>query len=292
MRQLSFLTPSPRINKAVNVSSVPQRSPFRYPGGKTWLVPTIRLWMSQYDSPPKEFIEPFAGGAIIGLTVAMEGWARHVVLVELDDGVAAVWETILGGGATWLAEQIVAFDPTPENVDALLQQKAGSREQLAFQTIVRNRVSHGGIMAPGAGRIKHGENGRGLRSRWYPQTLKKRILQIASYKDKITFIHGDGLAVMEQYLAQPNTVFFLDPPYTVAGKKAGRRLYTHHHIDHEHLFELAARTDDFLMTYDHCPAVIAMARKHHFEFQAIPMQTTHHRQIYELLIAKDLGWLR
>jgi len=25
----------------INVASVPQRSPFRYPGGKTWLIPTI-----------------------------------------------------------------------------------------------------------------------------------------------------------------------------------------------------------------------------------------------------------
>lgn len=28
--------------KVVNVASVPQRSPFRYPGGKTWLVPVVR----------------------------------------------------------------------------------------------------------------------------------------------------------------------------------------------------------------------------------------------------------
>ena len=31
----------------VNVSSVPQRSPFRYAGGKTWLVPTIRKWLAE-----------------------------------------------------------------------------------------------------------------------------------------------------------------------------------------------------------------------------------------------------
>ena len=29
-------------DKVVNVASVPQRSPLRYPGGKTWLVPARR----------------------------------------------------------------------------------------------------------------------------------------------------------------------------------------------------------------------------------------------------------
>ena len=33
-------------NSIVNVASVPQRSPFRYPGGKTWLIPIARKWFS------------------------------------------------------------------------------------------------------------------------------------------------------------------------------------------------------------------------------------------------------
>jgi len=32
-------------SQIVNVASVPQRSPFRYPGGKTWLVPLVRQWL-------------------------------------------------------------------------------------------------------------------------------------------------------------------------------------------------------------------------------------------------------
>jgi len=41
---------------------------------------------------------------------------------------------------------------------------------------VKNRVNRGGILAPGAGMIKQGEKGKGLKSRWYPETLKRRIL--------------------------------------------------------------------------------------------------------------------
>ena len=97
--------------KVINVASVPQRSPFRYPGGKTWLVPRIRQWLTSQFPKPQFFIEPFAGGAITGLTVAFENMAGSVILVEKDEQVAAVWDTIINieGGAEWLANEIVKF---------------------------------------------------------------------------------------------------------------------------------------------------------------------------------------
>src|SRR6266446_9065771 len=54
-------------NKPINVASVPQRSPFRYPGGKTWLVPYIRDWLHDQSAPVCVLVEPFAGGGIVGL---------------------------------------------------------------------------------------------------------------------------------------------------------------------------------------------------------------------------------
>jgi DNA adenine methylase len=204
-----------------NVASVPQRSPFRYPGGKTWLVPRVRRWLASRHDRPAHLIEPFAGGSIIGLTAAFEGLAEHVTLVELDAQVAAVWQTILYGDADWLADQIMAFALTPKTVDLYLQQpkpKPTCAEK-AFETLLKNRINRGGILAPGAGKVKLGENGKGIASRWYPATLSKRIRAIAALRERVDFVHGDGLAVMQQCAPHPDAVYFIDPPYTVAGKK-------------------------------------------------------------------------
>ncbi|MCX6037396.1 MAG: DNA adenine methylase [Chloroflexi bacterium] len=279
--------------KVVNVASVPQRSPFRYPGGKTWLIPRIRQWLVSIPKP-KYFIEPFAGGAIVGLTVAFEKYAEHVILVERDEQVASVWRTIIDdkSGAEWLANQIVQFQLTSESAKEFLSKKTRSIRQKAFQTIVQNRISHGGILAPGAGVLKHGENGKGVLSRWYPETLKKRILNIASVKDQISFLQGDGIEIIHKHKNDINSVFFIDPPYTASTKKAGARLYKYHMLDHEKLFEeVSSVKGDFLMTYDDADEVRSLARNFRFETRTIAMNNTHHATMNELLIGRDLRWL-
>ena len=276
----------------VNVASVSQRSPFRYPGGKTWLVPFVTQWLIHLPQRPTEFIEPFAGGAIIGLTVAFEKLANHVTLVELDEQVASVWKAIIYGDYKWLANEIIHFDLSSENVDRELTKAEVSVEEKALQTILRNRINRGGILAPGAGRIKNGENGKGIKSRWYPGTLSRRILSIGKIRERITFIEGDGLQVIEQNSKCPDVVYFIDPPYTAGGKKAGARLYTHFDIDHEKLFALAETLKgDFLMTYDNALGVKQMADQHGFVTDLVAMKNTHNTEMAELLISRSLKWL-
>lgn len=65
---------------AVNVASVPQRSPLRYPGGKTWLIPHIRVWLNKVNPAPRLLIEPFAGGGIVSLTAVMEGLVERCLM--------------------------------------------------------------------------------------------------------------------------------------------------------------------------------------------------------------------
>ena len=277
----------------INVASVPQRSPFRYPGGKTWLVPYIRQWLDSFVNRPTLLVEPFAGGGIVSLTVAFENLVDRVLMVELDEQVASVWQTILGTDGRWLAERIRNFELTTDSVLEVLSANPISRRDMAFQTILRNRTSHGGIMAPGTGMLHYGENGKGISSRWYPQTLSNRILAIEAVRHKIDFTLGDGIATAATLAGRDSAVYFFDPPYTAGGKKAGSRLYVHSVIDHKALFELAGGVlGDFLMTYDNSPELREMAERHGFDFEVIPMKNTHNAKMTELLIGRGLSWLR
>jgi DNA adenine methylase len=275
--------------KIINVASVPQRSPFRYPGGKTWLIPYVRQWLSACESQDKELIEPFAGGGIVSLTAVAEKRVRQALLVELDEDVAAVWQTILSDDAQWLANKIVGFSVTKSNVESLLARHPSSLREKAFAALLRNRVSHGGILAHGAGLLKHGENGRGLLSRWYPQTLRNRILDIQTYKASIKFKQGDGFGILKRNACRTDALFFIDPPYTVAGK----RLYRYPDVDHPELFRIAATLQgSFLITYDNADEIRKLASASEFQIAEVPMKGTHHSEKTELLISKDLRWLK
>ncbi len=275
--------------RVINVASVPHRSPFRYPGGKTWLVPYVRQWIRSLPRRPFEFAEPFAGGGIVGLSVLFDGLAEKLTLVEIDEDVASVWKTILSAQGSRLASEIMSFRPTEESVRSCLSRTPKTQFDRALQTIVRNRVQRGGIMAPGASLMRRGENGRGVASRWYPETLARRILAIFESRHRIRFRLEDGIQFIHDNANRKDMAFFIDPPYTVAG----RRLYLHSQIDHERLFsDVATLRGEFLMTYDNAGPIRTLASRFRLDTHTIPMKNTHHRVMTELLVGRDLDWAR
>lgn len=295
MQQEFFATAASSLtstNGPINVASVPQRSPFRYPGGKTWFVPTFRRWMKQLVKRPSVLVEPFAGGATIALAAVCENWVDHAVLIELDPDVAAVWQTVVAGDAPLLAQKILGFDLSVENVKAQLLCESSGYLDVAFKTILKNRTFHGGILAAGSGLIKTGEAGKGISSRWYPETLAKRFNALHVIRDRLTVHCGDSLELSVSYVKDSQAVFFIDPPYTAGGKKAGKRLYTFCEIDHSALFDLCANvTGEFVMTYDNADEVHALAQAQGFDTRLIAMKNTHHAEMSELVIGRDLSWL-
>ncbi len=278
----------PELHPVVNVSSVPQRSPFRYPGGKTWLIPIARLWLASLGAKPKTLVEPFAGGGGIGLMAAFESHVARSLLVELDGDVAVVWRCMVTGNAAELAERVRRFVCDDASVREALAMPTEDEVGRAFQTLLRNRVSRGGILAPGAGFVKRGEAGKGIASRWYPETLAGRIEAIRDHRERLMFRQEDGLETICSYAADPEAAFFVDPPYPIAG----RRLYRFFKLDHRELFvRLASVKGPFLATYDQSPEIQTLAEEFGFAWKLVPMKSTHHTRKFELIISRDVGFL-
>ena len=86
-------------------------------------------------------------------------------------------------------------------------------------------------------------------------------------------IEGGAFDILDKYKNNSDACFFIDPPYSVAGK----RLYTHYDIDHELLFKNVSELQGkFLLTYDNTEYIRNLAEKYHLEYATIPMKTTLH----------------
>ena len=142
-------------------------------------------------------------------------------------------------------------------------------------------------MAPGAGWLKRGEGDKGIHSRWYPETLAKRIETVHALRSKITFIQDDGMKILQQFSAIPNTVAFVDPPYVAKGRGAGLRLYSHYDVDCHRLFAIVR---DFkgpvVMTYHRSEIVQREARAAGIQCRTVNMHTAHTVSKRQLILHK------
>lgn len=277
----------PHVAPATSEIIKPVLSPFRYPGGKSWLRPIILQWLKH---SVEHLVEPFAGGGNITLAALSSKLVKRATMIELDPSVSAVWQVVLDGDANWLSKQIKTFKLTKTSVAAELKKDRATVRQKAWLTLLRNRVSHGGILAPGSGLLKLGENGKGLKSRWYPETLSERILEIQQLKKQITFIEGDGLDWLQttgKNLKPDSVAFFIDPPYTTAGQ----RLYEFFQIDHANLFRIASELPGkVLMSYEDSTEIRKLADQYRFWVRTVEMRSRQHITKTELLISNDFAW--
>lgn len=59
-------------------------SPLRYPGGKGKLKTVMKHMLECSGKQGGTFIEPFAGGAAVSLSLLLEGTVSHIVLNDKD----------------------------------------------------------------------------------------------------------------------------------------------------------------------------------------------------------------
>lgn len=266
-------------------------SPFRYPGGKSRLRATIISWVRALGFRPTHFVEPFAGGASVALAIAELDLADHVTIAEIDPHVAAVWKVILSDEANSFTDLIRRFHLSHEAASKVIDAAPNDMLAKAFRCLLLNRISRAGIMAPGSGWLNQGEAGKGIHSRWYPETLATRIETIHALREKITFADGDGLKVLESFAGHQKAAAFVDPPYVVNGRGAGRRLYAHCDVDCKKLFEVIGTfLGPMVITYHRSVTIQRLADAAGIERHTVTMQTGHTKSKRELIMYKPASF--
>lgn len=269
-------------------------SPLRYPGGKSWLTPLTRLLERRHPAttPAAALTEVFAGGASVTCDLlGQRGPPRHAHLNELHGPLSVLWQVIFSPRAPELARMILTCDPA-EHLDP---PSCGAPLPTALHVLARNRVQYGGIIGH-AGRMTASGKERRARPtrthpRWYPDTLARRVQDLHTHASRVQVTNTDALTLLHARQDAPG-VTFIDPPYTAAPDSPGFVLYEHALLDHDELMRLAARLrGPWLMTHEHHPRILDLARQHGLHTRDLHMHGNQTSARRELLIARDLTWL-
>lgn len=227
-----------------------QVSPLRWPGGKSKVVSKILAHCNIKNM--HNFVEPFAGGASVGLSLLLSGTVKQLYLNDLDFGVYSLFTTIKNN-PEYLIRKIETFMPTSEEYlkskQIILKNYADcSVEDAAWHLLVVNRLAFSGISKANCM--------SNPACRWNSKTLVKRINNIARFSDHIQVYNLDACELIEELYWKPDTTIFIDPPYVVKGKDLYMEYYRKE--DHEQLAFLLENLykgmpgADLLITYDEC----------------------------------------
>lgn len=248
------------IGSQANQSPIaPFLSPLRYPGGKRKLANFIKLVYHYNDLLDGDYIELFAGGASIALSLLFEEYVRQIWINDLDRSIYAFWYSILNCSDKF--SQLV--EDTPVSMDEWHNQKRiqsdpnASTVELGFSTFFLNRTNRSGIISGG---VIGGKNQTGkwkLDARFKKGELLTRISKIERYKDRIHLYNLDASSFIRDVLPNISTrsLVYLDPPYYVKGSQL---LYSSFYRpeDHAELAELVGTIKQkWIVSYDNVSVI-------------------------------------
>jgi DNA adenine methylase len=208
-------------------------SPLRYPGGKFKTFNYVKQLVIENNSTT--YIEPFAGGAAVALTLLLEGVVKKIIINDYDRAIYALWYSIL-----YHPQELtkLIYD-TEVNILEWHKQKEIQKNKLhepllkvGFSTLFLNRTNRSGIVKGGVIGGKN-QNGNYLMDCRFPKDkIVRKINTISNLRNQIQIYNLDALVFIEDVIKKTRYSFtFFDPPYF----RKGPSLYTNFYNKEDHL---------------------------------------------------------
>lgn len=237
-------------------------SPLRYPGGKSRVAAYIRRIIEVNDLTDGHYVEPYAGGAGVALSLLMSDVVLMVHINDVDRAIYTFWDTIVRRTDEfcsrisdvaldvdeWHRQRAVQIADDPEPLD------------LAVSTFYLNRTNRSGIIQRGG--VIGGLNQTGkwkIDARFNRDDLIRRIERVARYRSRIRVTNMDAVDLLSTLEAShlAKVFYYLDPPYYVKGKGLYANSYAH--SDHLAVSDRVSRlSQPWIVSYDNIEAIRAM----------------------------------
>ncbi|NEU14085.1 DNA adenine methylase [Methylobacterium sp. BTF04] len=206
-------------------------SPLRYPGGKGRLTQFVADLIDENGLSGCEYVEPYAGGAGIAITLLYLEYASHIHLNDINKSVYAFWDAVLRNPE----DLCRLIRDTPLSMDEWYRQRslqfdsAANSIELGFSTFFLNRTNRSGIIKGGVIGGKSQLGDWKLDARYNAKELIARVQKIASYSSRISLYNLDAAVLIRNVLPSlpKETLVYLDPPYYIKGKGLYEDHYSH-----------------------------------------------------------------
>lgn len=239
-------------------------SPLRYPGGKKKLTGFIKDVIECNDLLGGTYIEPFAGGASVALSLLFTEYVNNIVINDIDRSIYAFWHSVINSTEE-LCRLIRNTTVSVEEWDRqrAVQEHKGDCDvlELGFSTFFLNRTNRSGIVKGGiiGGREQTGK--WKIDCRYNRADLIKRIEKVALYANRIELHNQDAIDFINAIrpVLGANVLIYFDPPYYNPGAALYANFYTPD--DHRELSEfIKCLNCKWMLTYDYTPDIIELYR--------------------------------
>ncbi len=215
-------------------------TPLRYPGGKAKLARFVRAVLHKNALRDADYVEPYAGGAAVGLSLLINGDVARIHINDLDRSVHAFWYSVLN---------------STEQLCRRISSAKLSIDEWHRQRWIQKHKDEVSLLDLGR-----------LDARFSREALIARIEAIVAYRQQIVLYNHDAALLLPVLLKKlpAKSLLYLDPPYY---KKGTRRLYanTYTHADHVKVAEiLHGARRPWLVSYDDVREVRALYRQHRY----------------------------
>lgn len=229
-------------------------SPLRYPGGKSKIAPFVSLLIEKSNLEECIYVEPFAGGAGVALSLLFDGSVADVVINDYDKAIYSTWKAILDETerfANLISTIPLTIDEWKRQKNIYLTQNKRYSFELGFATFYLNRTNRSGILSAGpiGGYLQTGNYL--IDARFNRDDLVKKIQRIAQYKSHIHLYNKDIESFIKKYLPkyQNNAFIYFDPPYYNKGNKLYKNFFVYE--DHKRISKLIKELNCcWMVTYD------------------------------------------